>query len=230
MPALTPRLCTLWCCSWLSVSGLDDIFASSILLWTPVTSSFQGHFYSGSYLTHRGVGSTAVGHQRRNSGSCHGVQVVWWDLPGTGWKRDLSIHQEVVAFFPRTCKESSKLCHNKWGVLCVVTASHADTSCAMWAWLGLSGAGHCQIGIQTGIAVFTQAPATDQRASPTPFPDPWAQFAGVASQAAGSSIPVPPPCGRRGHKSLLVWNHQPVWREHKGDDLPILVWLPFLLS
>lgn len=61
--------------------------------------------------------------------------------------------------------------------------------------------------------VFAQAPATDQRPSPTPFPDPWAPFAGVASQAAGGSIPVPPPHSRRGHKSLLMWNHQPVWRE-----------------
>lgn len=51
---------------------------------------------------------------------------------------------------------------------------------------------HCQIMMQTGIAVLAQATVTDQHASPTPFPDPWALAAVVASQTAGGSLPVPP--------------------------------------
>lgn len=105
-----------------------------------------------------------------------------------GGKKDLNIHQEVVAFFPRTCKETQN-------------CATINRSCSGW-WLppmlmpylqyGLDFQLHCQVRIQTGFVVLAQATATDQHTSPTPFRDPWALVAVLASQAVCGSVPVPP--------------------------------------
>lgn len=107
-----------------------------------------------------------MGHQRRNSGSCHGVQVVWWELSGTGWKKG-SQHPPGSGSFispgharkAQSCATINRGCSGGW--LPPTLMPHLQQ--------GLDFQLHCQIRIQTGTAVLAQATGTDQHTSPSPL-------------------------------------------------------------